>query len=221
MGRLLSTAWFGVAAIAIGCRPSPTRAGSPATLDPGPAPRQEGHPLAGVVGQQVLVAPVQSLLVAPELGWSIPRTSDALRMLDSDITMAVSERAGKHGWVYADGLIANFVRNGTYASDPTQLNAEPLRASLPVGTRLPEPLASEIRTMIAFYDARLVLIPVELRVERLPNGSGRPVLRLVLVEGRASEIQWSGEVSGDPQDAFGATVLTSVAARVADLVGPP
>ncbi len=97
-------------------------------------------------------------------------------------------------------LDSAFKRNPTYAADPYTLAEEPLRSpSLSVEQRLPEPLASQLRTMVALHDdARLVLAPVELRFEAATGTGGRGVLRLVLVDPRLVASAWIGEVASDP-----------------------
>jgi hypothetical protein len=92
---------------------------------------------------------------------------------------------------------------------------------LAVDARLPEPLASQIRTMVALHDdVRLVLAPVELRLEKAGATGGRGILRLVLVDARASNVRWIGQVAGDEAPAFGPVVTASLAARLANVVAP-
>lgn len=229
MGRPQMMVAIVAGALALGCRPSPPPpAASTPSTDAGasPAARERAdaraHPLAGVVGQPLLITPVQAFKIAPELGWAAPRTQDVLHAMDADLTAALSDRVHNHGWMYADAAVAAYMRNATYATDPRQLNSEPLRAkNLTVGNPVTEPLGSQIRTMIALSDARMVLIPAELRIEKMPSGMGRAVLRLVLIDGRTSEIQWAGEAYGDPAAAYGPAVTASVASHVADLITPP
>jgi hypothetical protein len=120
--------------------------------------------------------------------------------------------------VFSEGLVKAAANNPTYATDPRALAANPLRSpGTKVTDRLPEPLASQLRTMIAFQDARLVLIPVELRFERTPVGLGRPMVRLVLVDPRMSVVRWIGEVKGPESSAFSSDFYAMIAARFADL----
>ena len=93
-------------------------------------------------------------------------------------------------------LAATFRRNPTYASDPYALAEEPLRSSsFAAGKRLAEPLASQLRTMIALHEnASLVLVPIELRFESANAPTARASLRLALIDPRFSEARWVGEV---------------------------
>jgi hypothetical protein len=185
--------------------------------EPG-TPTPELHPLGGIVGQPMLVTPVQSVRFAPELAWTgLPRNAEVSGPLDSALAATLRVRVANPQWVYADGLAKSFANNPTYATDPRMLSVNALRGRLKVDDRLPEPLASQLRTMIALHEGRLVLIPVELHFDRTTEGAGRPVVRLVLVDPRLSVIRWFGDVTGTDTPAFTSLYLTSIADRVADL----
>lgn len=182
------------------------------------------RPLSSLVAQRVVVTPTYALSVASDLGWAdrIGRSRDVLRSMDGDIAAALDERGLRRGWILPPDLAQSYTRNPTYASDPYALAAEPLRSpAFVTGTRLPEPLASQLRTMIALHEnARLVLAPVELRFERAAPGStaARATLRVALLDPRFSEARWVGEVRGDTATAFVPALTTSVAHRLADLI---
>jgi hypothetical protein len=82
---------------------------------------------------------------------------------------------------------------------------------------LPEPLASQLRMMLALHDGRLILIPVELRFERTVTGAAHPVLHIVLVDPRLSDIRWVGDVTGVDAPVFASAFTAQLATRVADL----
>ncbi len=140
-------------------------------------------PLSGLVGQAMLVTPTQRARVAADLNWTgVPRPPELITALDSGIITTLHARDAFRNWVFGDGLLLSFTRNPSYATDPRALSIEPLvgRGGTIPGTRLTEPLASQLRTMIALHDGRLVMIPVELRIESMGAGSagmGRAVLR--------------------------------------------
>lgn len=182
-------------------------------------PNPEVHPLAGVAGQNIIIAPVQALRMPAEVGWpALPPSKPTLAHLDSVFADTLKERVGNRGWVYADGLVKAAANNPTYATDPRGLAVNSLRAStLKIDDRLVEPLASQVRTMIAFQDARLVLIPTDLTIERTPAGLGRPVVRLVLVDPRSSVVRWIGRVTGNDSPAFTSDIPATIASRLADL----
>jgi hypothetical protein len=200
---------------------------SAACTAPKPAtpPASPRGALTGLVAQHVVVTPTYTLQLSPELGWegSLPRHADVLRQLDDDIAAALDERGVKSGWVLPDALAKTYKSNPTYAADPYRLAEQPLLSpALKIGDRLPEPLASQVRTMVALNDGRYVLAPVELRLEREAGGTGgRGLLRLVLLDARASDVKWIGRVQGDVASSFGPALTASVAERFADLVTTP
>lgn len=175
--------------------------------------------LGSVVGQVMLIAPTQSIKVAPELAWTgLPRTADILAALDRAVSDSLRARVGDPQWVYPNALLESAQNNPTYATDPRALSVQPLKASkLVIAQRLPEPLASQLRTMLALHDGRLILIPVELRFERTATGVAHPALRLVLVDPRLSEIKWFGDVAGLDSPTFSNAFTAQIAGRIADL----
>lgn len=200
-----------------------TTAAACSTPAPTPAPSPQGA-LRGLVAQHVVVTPAYALEVAPELGWSaLPRHADVLRQLDADIAAALDDRGVKDGWVFPPALSQSYKRNPTYATDPYRLGEQPLQSpALRTGDRLPEPLASQLRTITALNDGRYVLAPVELRFERVGTGpAGRGVLRIAVLDARASDVRWIGRVNGDTASTFGPALTASVAARLADLITAP
>jgi hypothetical protein len=182
-------------------------------------PELAEHSLSGLAGQHIVLLPTYSIRVMPGLSWSIGRPIDIQRTLDADLVAAFDERGLRKAWIFPEDLQASFKRNASYAADPYALAEEPLRSSaLNIEQRLPEPLASQLRTLVALHeDARLILAPVEVRFE--PTGtSGRAVLRLVLIDPRLSRPTWIGEVVSDSASAFGPVISASLASKLANLV---
>ena len=185
-------------------------------------PPADVRPLSLLAGLPVIIAPTQTLRAATELGWTLPPSRVVLAGLDSAVRTALVDRGPGRSWIYAETLQRSHARNPTYSADPYALATEPLRAGAPqAGGRLTEPLASQLRTMIAMQEARLVLLPIELRFARADSSGARAVLRLLLVDPRASEIRWIGEVKVEPVATWSPALLTEIATRVADLVSPP
>jgi hypothetical protein len=178
--------------------------------------------LASLAAQRIVVLPTYTARAAPELEWTeaIGRLRDLPRALDTAIANALADRGATKGWILPDALAASHRRNASYGADPYMLAEEPLRStSLARAQRLPEPLASQVRTIVALHDeARYLLAPVELRFERAGSTMGRATLRLVLLDARASEVRWLGDVRTDSVPAYTRNLLVIVASRVADLV---
>ena len=187
------------------------------------APEPEEHPLAGLAATGAIVAPAYTLRTATEATGIVQTgsTRDVLRLLDDDIAAALAERGLRTGWIMPSDLAVSYRRNPTYAPDPYALAIEPLRSSgfIP-GGRLPEPLASQLRTMIALHEnARAVLLPIELRFDRDgPANAARATLKLAVVDPRFSEAKWVGTVRGDTASTDVHVLTRSVARGLADLI---
>jgi len=207
--RILAASILSIVPILGACKSSP----------PTPAQPSE-HALAGLAAQHVVILPTYLVRAAPGLGWTLPRPAEIAKTQDADIAAAFDDH-GIRTWIRPSGLDSAYRRNPTYATDPHALAEEPLRSpTLGIDQRLPEPIASQLRTLVALHDdARLVLAPVELRIESAPGG-GRGVLRLVLVDARLSSVRWVGEVASDPAPAFGPAVTASIAAKLSAVIAP-
>ena len=186
-----------------------------------PAPGE--RPLAAYATQRVALVPVGSVRF-DSLGWvsALGTASIVARRLDTAIVAKLAERGIGSRWVLPAELSRAYERNRNYAADPYHLAIEPLRSPTFVATsHVAEPLASQLRTMIALHeDMRVVLVPVELRFERVGAAAGRAILRTALLDARSAEARWVGDVSGDTTSAPGRAV-ESVAARLADLFLAP
>lgn len=192
---------------------------APAATPTTPAP--ETMPLSAMVAQNIIVAPFQALRSPAEVGWPALPARATLARLDSVIADTLRARVANQGWIYADGVIRAAANNPTYATDPRALAVNPLRSpALKLNDRLPEPLASQLRTLIAFHDARLVLVPLDLTIEPVSAGLGRPVVHLVLVDPRSSVVRWIGRLTGPDSPSFNSTIPAFIASRLADLFVP-
>ena len=160
-----------------------------------------------------------STVGAPRLGPAAP----VLASLDSAIAAELAMRGTARAWVMADALTRTARRNPAFTSDPHALSAESLRHGVRrTNPRLGEPLASQMRSLIALTEARFGLIPAELRFESGPTGGTRAILRLVLVDARLAQIQWSDDVFTDVTSTSSTSeIVTVLAKRVADLLVAP
>lgn len=221
---------LGAAATFTGCAraaaPAPAPQAAPAdTQAPRPAqqPVRAMSPLAGLAGQHIVVLPVHYLR-ADTIG-AAARIDDprgTLAALDSAIERALGERGFRTSWSYPPALARSARRNAGYVSDPYSLAAERLRFGVRMSDdRLAEPLASQLRSIIAVTDARYALFPVELRFERGPDGKVRPVLHVALLDARGSSVRWMGDVRGAAGTSITPATYESVAFALADLVAAP
>jgi hypothetical protein len=179
-------------------------------------------PLAAYATQRIALTPT-ALVRADSLGWvqALGGAQAVRRLADSVILAALTERAIGGGWVLPTELMRGYERNRNYAANPYQLSVEPLRAPKFVAlSRYGEPLASQLRSMIALHgDARIVVLPVEVRFERVAGG-GRSVLRVAVLDPRFAEARWVGELTGD-STSVPARALAEVGRRFADLFTAP
>jgi hypothetical protein len=177
------------------------------------------------VSQQVVVAPTQILRETDALGWTaqVPRSRELLRALDDSIRAELAARGVDRQWVFPEALERASKLNPTYAVDPYTLEARGLASpSVVAGDRIGGSLATQLRTMVALQEsARAVLLPVELRFDRLPSGEGTAVLHVAVIDARMGDIRWIGDVRSDSSPTFSRALLSSVAAHLADLISAP
>jgi len=185
------------------------------------APPPVSRPLAWLAGQRIVLTPVYRIREGDAMGWAaqIPRSREFLRALDTAIAGELAQRGLEKQWVYPADLARSTRASPTYTVDPNALAVEPLRnPGLAQGGKIGDPLATQLRTIIAMHDSRMVLLPVELRFDRDKSGQGIAVLRAVLVDARIGDVRWVGEASSDPSPTFSRALLASVASHFADLI---
>ena len=206
------------AAIAAACAPKPAAA---------PAAGQQPvavRPLASLATQAVALLPAQYLRAGDSAtsGGGLGPARLVLAALDSAIVAELTLRATARQWIMPEALTRSAKRNPAFASDPHALSAESLRAGVRRSNpRLGEPLASQMRALVALTEARFGLIPVELRFEPLPAGATRAILRLVLVDARTAEISWTTDVTAEVASPNTAAIVGGLARHVADLLVAP
>jgi hypothetical protein len=190
-----------------------------------PAPVAPTRPLAALAAQQVIVTPTHSLREVDALGWTaqIPRSREYLRSFDAAVGAELAARGLQTQWVWPADLARAARANPSYAVDPYALAAAPLRDPAVVsGARIGDPLATQLRTMIALQErARAILLPVEIRFDKDATGQGVAVLRLALIDGRLGEVRWIGDVRSDPSPTFSPALLRTLAAHLSDLITAP
>jgi hypothetical protein len=126
-------------------------------------------------------------------------------------------------WVFPHQLAEVARRNAPYAPDVYDLAAEWLRPPMKtVPDMVPEPLASQLRTLVALEDeCRYVLFPIEVRFVGAGPGQESAVVRVVVFDARMSRIAWIGDVSSEPAKKFSRGLAASAAEHLADLVSAP
>lgn len=188
-----------------------------------PAPASpDARPFDSYATQRIVVTPT-GFVRSDSMGWvqAMGGNRTAARQLDSAIFLALDSRGLAQRWIMPAGLVHTYERNRSYAADPYLLAMEPLRAGTFITAgRYGEPLSTQLRTMIALEaDARYVLLPIELRFEKVGAGV-RGVLRVALLDPRAAEARFVGDVKGN-ETTTSAAALASVGQHLADLFSAP
>ena len=182
---------FLLASLLYGCASSAPKEQTPAT----PA----ANPIQGMVGRQVVVLPAQLLATSGPAGtWDVrPDLAQLLTLLDQEIADTFRKRGVRSNWTFADDIVASANRNAGLAGNPRGLPVAGIRRIKASDTPLPEPLASEIRTIVSLTSARYVIMPIETRVELSP-AHRKAALNLLLIDSRTARVLWAGEVTGSP-----------------------
>lgn len=210
------------AAAALSCLTTPSRLSGQQRHAPS-APEQRARPLERLAAEQIAVLPVQYLTFGDSLGWSAKAgpARDYLAEMDAEIAYALRDRGLDRRWTLAPVVVKQAARNATFSADPHSLAATELRPGVRSDAwQLTEPLASQLRSLVAFTDARYVLFPVELQM--MNSGSGaRARLHVAVVDARRSQIVWAGDVYGAARRELSPAIAAEVAGRLADLIVVP
>ena len=173
----------------------------------------------------VAVLPARFLGVSDSLGYDdwVAKTIDQqafLTSVDDELAFALRER-GVKGWVFPNDLLRSARRNPSMVHDPYSVLADELREGVKrKDGALHEPLASQLRSIVALTEARHVLVPVDVRLEKMGR-AGRASLEYVVIDARRSWLTCRGRVHGDTSSALSPAVAASVAGRLAAEVIPP
>lgn len=186
-----------VLATVVGCGGGGTQTPEP----PKPSPLLN-IPMATPVlaGQRVAVLPLT--LAVPDLALSrdtlLGSRARVLPWADSLIGEALLGRAPEVTWVVPAELRRAARRAVGFATDPDHMGHAILRD--PLFKVVPDPLRSQIRTLVALVDARYALVPASLVFLQEPAGV-KAELNLVLVDARTGTPGWRSIAAGSGADA--------------------
>jgi hypothetical protein len=193
--------------------------GKPASSAP-PARSAPDRSLSMLAAERVAVVPAQALRRDDPMGWGakLSQPREVLSSLDDEIAFALGERGLRDAWRFAAAIARAARSNPTYAADPYALATVSLRVTeRNPDAFIPDPLASQLRTIAGLTDARHVLLPLELLFESQGSG-GRAVLVVVVVDARRSHVLWRGEVKSEVATTYSPALVAGVASRLADLI---
>lgn len=179
------------------------------------------EPLAAFASVRMVMLPVQYLR-NDSLGWAT-RAGDPKRFLaavDTALEKEFRDRGLGTTWVFPPDLVRTARRNPMYATDPVAIRAGDAARVMErrKDAVIPEPVATQLRTLVGFHDARHALVPVEFRFDPEPGTGARAVLHVVVLDVRGSRIAFSADIAGEVASDFSPALATGLARRFADLI---
>ncbi len=199
------------AVLVAGCGAKPM-----ASPEPAPAPTAP-LPTAGLASSRVPILPFTLVVAEDSLGWEqvLGDRKTVIAAADSVLGGLLKVRAPEVSWVLPDEVRRQARRSPTFGSNPDQMATALLRSERLVD--VPDPLRSELRTLVALAGARYALVPAALVYLRAtPDSSGpasgpaaavaRAELSIVLVDARLGRVGWRTVARGEGNDPW--TALT-------------
>lgn len=209
-----------LAACAGGSRPSagPDPAGAQTPQPPKPRGKNKLPPAVplntqSLAGQVVGVMPATLVVVRDSLGGA-PPFSDRVaagRWVDSLLGEALMVRAPEVNWKLPAQMRGMARRAPGIAADPDYMGQAALRN--PEMDKVPDPLISNLRTLMAIAGGRLVLVPAAVTVQRDSTGAVEAHLNLAAVDTRLGAVVFRSYLV-----ASGATPADALTAAVALLL---
>lgn len=180
----------------------------------GTKPLPQVRPLAVVqlAGQTISVLPLTLLVADPALesdtGYAPYRERrGALLRADSLMGEGLQGRGPEVNWVLPPQLRKIARRAAGFVEDPDQMGQAILRS--PGLEKVPDPLRSSLRGLVALVGGRYALVPAALGFGPEPDGQIRADLTLVLADSRSGKVLWRSLAYGrgaSPDQALRAAV---------------
>jgi hypothetical protein len=180
----------------------------------GSKPQAEVRPLATgqLAGQTIAVLPLTLVVADPavesdSLYAQYRKRPAGLLHADSLINEEIRARSPEVNWVFPPQLRKVARRSAGFVEDPDQMGQAVLRS--PNFSKVPDPLRSSLRGLVALVDGRFALVPASLGFGPEPNGQIRADLTLVLADARSGKILWRSLAYGrgaSPDQALDAAV---------------
>jgi hypothetical protein len=148
---------------------------------------------ASLAGQTIAVLPLTLVVADPALESDslYARYKDrrtALLRADSLVGEGFRARSPEVNWVLPPQLRKIARRAAGLVDDPDQMGQAILRS--PKMVKVPDPLRSSIRGLVALAGGRLALVPASLGFGPEANGQIRADLSLVLTDSRSGKVLW-------------------------------
>jgi hypothetical protein len=118
----------------------------------------------------------------------------ALLRTDSLIGQGLVTRGPEVHWILPPEVRKVARRSAGFVDDPDQMGQAVLRS--PKMTKVPDPLRSSLRGLVALVGGRLALVPASLAFGPEPNGQIRADLTMVLADARNGKVVWRSVAYG-------------------------
>ena len=180
-------------------------------------------PTASLAGQSVAVIPITLVVADPTLQSDTlyARFQDrraTLLWTDSLIGDAFVGRAPEVNWILPPRLRKVARRAPGLVGDPDQMGQAIMRA--PNLRTIPDPLRSNLRSLVALTDARIVMIPAALGFTRDTVGKVHADLSLVAGDARSGKVLWRTQALGSGATPFAALQAALTAVLPLNAMGP-
>ncbi len=179
---------------------------------PPPSPPVATLSSASFSGQTIAVLPITLVVADPALQsdstyahYRDHRT--ALLRADSLVGAQLQTRGPEVTWVLPPQLRKVARRAAGFVEDPDQMGQAILRS--PKLTKVPDPLRSSLRSLMALVNGRVALVPASLGFGPESDGRVRADLTLVLADSRTGKVIWRSLAYGrgkSPDEALNAAV---------------
>ncbi len=175
-----------------------------------------------LAGKKVLVLPVQYVrrTEGPWIGGARNEQA-AARLADTEIGFALGEESSRAEWILPPAQVEAVERRPMLAVNPYALSADEARRGGGKFKWIRDPLYGEIRVLVAVFDARYIVWPIEVFYDKdEETNSGRVVIRTVFVDGRSGDVLWQGNIFGQDEPPTSPGALASAAQAFAREVSP-
>jgi hypothetical protein len=187
---------------------------------PKPLPPTPVLPTAQLAGQSISVLPLTLVVADPSLESDTiyapyREHRAALLRADSLVAEGLRTRTPEVNWVLPPELRKIARRSAGFVADPDQMGQAVLR--VPKMDKIPDPLRSSLRNLVALTEGRMALVPASLGFGPELDGRIRADLTLVLADARNGRVLWRSVAYGrgrSPDQALNAAmaaVLTGTA----------
>ena len=140
----------------------------------------------------------------------------AARLADTEIGFALGEESSRAEWILPPAQVEAVERRPMLAVNPYALSADEARRGGGKFKWIRDPLYGEIRVLVAVFDARYIVWPIEVFYDKdEETNSGRVVIRTVFLDGRSGDVLWQGNIFGQDEP------LTSPGALPTPAAAPP